>query len=92
MLSLFNVKAVALAALLLTGAAQAQTYGKPQVVVPPSNFKGVHGLAVDKQGRLLGGSVVGMSITQVDQQTGKGSILVDAPQGQADGHRHWPQR
>ena len=82
--SLFNVKAVALAALLLTGAVQAQTYGKPQVVVPPSNFKGVHGLAVDKQGRLLGGSVVGMSITQVDQQTGKGSILVDAPQGQAD--------
>ena len=37
--SLFNVKAVALAALLLTGAVQAQTYGKPQVVVPPSNFK-----------------------------------------------------
>ena len=69
--SLFNVKAVALAALLLTGAVQAQTYGKPQVVVPPSNFKGVHGLAVDKQGRLLGGSVVGMSITQVDQQTRK---------------------
>ena len=82
--SLFHVKAVALAALLLTGAVHAQTYGKPQVVVPPSNFKGVHGLAVDNQGRLLAGSVVGMSITQVDQQSGKGTILVDAPQGQAD--------
>ncbi len=87
MLSLFKptLKAVALATLILTGAAaQAQNYGKPQVVVAPSNFKGVHGLAVDKQGRLLGGSVVGMSITQVDLKTGKGSILVDAPQGQAD--------
>ena len=87
MLPLFKptLKAVALATLILTGAvAQAQNYGKPQVVVAPSNFKGVHGLAVDKQGRLLAGSVVGMSITQVDLKTGKGSILVDAPQGQAD--------
>ena len=87
MLSLFKptLKAVALAALILTGAvAQAQNYGKPQVVVAPSNFKGVHGLAVDKQGRLLAGSVVGMSITQVDIKTGKGTVLVDAPQGQAD--------
>jgi sugar lactone lactonase YvrE len=62
----------------------AQTYGPPQVVVAPSSFKGVHGLAVDKQGRLLAGSVVGMSITQVDPATGKSTILVDAPQGQAD--------
>ena len=87
MLPLFKptLKAVALATLILTGAAaQAQNYGKPQVVVAPSNFKGVHGLAVDKQGRLLAGSVVGMTITQVDLKTGKGSILVDAPQGQAD--------
>ena len=87
MLPLFKptLKAVALATLILTGAVvQAQNYGKPQVVVAPSNFKGVHGLAVDKQGRLLAGSVVGMSITQVDLKTGKGSILVDAPQGQAD--------
>jgi len=73
-----------LAASLLAGAALAQNYGPVQVVVPPSNFKGVHGLAVDKQGRILAGSVVGMSITQVDVKTGKGSILVDAPQGQAD--------
>lgn len=87
MLSLFKptLKAAALAAFMLAAAlAQAQSYGKPQVVVAPSNFKGVHGLAVDRQGRLLAGSVVGMSITQVDINTGKGSILVDAPQGQAD--------
>ncbi len=87
MLSQFKptLQAVALAALMFSGTAvQAQSYGKPQVVVPPSNFKGVHGLAVDQQGRLLAGSVVGMSITQVDMTTGKGTILVDAPQGQAD--------
>jgi sugar lactone lactonase YvrE len=73
-----------LAASTLATAALAQNYGKPEVVVPPSNFKGVHGLAVDNQNRLLAGSVVGMSITQVDIKTGKGTVLVDAPQGQAD--------
>jgi sugar lactone lactonase YvrE len=73
-----------LASSLLTTASLAQNYGPPQLIVAPSNFKGVHGLAVDKQGRLLAGSVVGMSITQVDVKTGKGTILVDAPQGQAD--------
>lgn len=73
-----------LTASLLSTASLAQNYGPPQVVVAPSSFKGVHGLAVDKQGRLLAGSVVGMSITQVDAATGKSTILVDAPQGQAD--------
>ena len=73
-----------LASLLMTTASLAQNYGPPQLIVAPSNFKGVHGLAVDKQGRLLAGSVVGMSITHVDVKTGKGTILVDAPQGQAD--------
>lgn len=73
-----------LASLLMTTASLAQNYGPLQLIVAPSNFKGVHGLAVDKQGRLLAGSVVGMSITQVDVKTGKGTILVDAPQGQAD--------
>ena len=73
-----------LTASLLANVSLAQNYGAPQVVVALSNFKGVHGIAVDKQGRLLAGSVVGMSITQVDIKTGKGTILVDAPQGQAD--------
>jgi len=71
-------------AALMANVSLAQNYGAPQTVVAPSNFKGVHGLAVDMQGRLLAGSVVGMSITQVDIKTGKGTILVGAPQGQAD--------
>ena len=73
-----------LTASLLSNVSLAQSYGPPQVLVAPSNFKGVHGLAVDQQGRLLAGSVVGMSITQVDVKSGKGTVLVDAPQGQAD--------
>ena len=73
-----------LTASMLASVSLAQNYGPPQIVVAPSNFKGVHGLAVDKQGRLLAGSVVGMSISQVDVKTGKATILIDAPQGQAD--------
>ncbi len=69
---------------LFANVSSAQNYGPPQALVAPSNFKGVHGLAIDKQDRLLAGSVVGMSITQVDVKTGKGTVLVGAPQGQAD--------
>ena len=32
-------------------------WNAPEVVVAPSSFTGVHGLAVDKGGRLLAGSV-----------------------------------
>ncbi len=32
-------------------------WGAPEVLVAPSSFSGVHGLAVDTQGRLLAGSV-----------------------------------
>ena len=41
-----------------------------QPLVAPSSFTGVHGLAVDKQGRLLAGSVVGNAIWEVDRTTG----------------------
>ena len=87
MLSMFKptLKAVALATMVLTGAAAfAQNYGKPQVVVAPSAFKGPNGLTIDSQGRLLVGSVVGASITQVDIKTGKGTTLIASPEGQAD--------
>ena len=80
----FSISSLALAAGLLTSAAWAQNYGPPQVLVPPSAFKGPNGLTVDKQGRLLVGSVVGASITQVDIKTGKGTTLIASPEGQAD--------
>jgi len=59
-------------------------WAPPEVLVAPSNFSGVHGLAVDGKGRLLAGSVVGNSIWQVDRQTGAASVFIAAPEGQAD--------
>jgi sugar lactone lactonase YvrE len=60
------------------------SWSAPEALVAPSSFTGVHGLAIDKQGRLLAGSVVGNAIWQVDRQTGAASILVGGPEGQAD--------
>ena len=59
-------------------------WNAPEVVVAPSSFTGVHGLAVDKGGRLLAGSVLGNSIWEVDRATGAAKILVGGPEGQAD--------
>lgn len=75
---------VTLLASLISASAFAATYSAPQTLVAPSEFKGVHGLAIDQQGRLLAGSVVGNSIYHVDKQTGEASILVGPDQGQAD--------
>ncbi len=59
-------------------------WGKPQVLVAPSSFTGVHGLAVDQKGRLLAGSVVGNAIWEVDRTTGAAKIFIGGPEGQAD--------
>jgi len=66
-------------------------WSPPEPLVAPSSFTGVHGLAVDKQGRLLAGSVVGNAIWQVDRQTGAASILIGGPEGQADDIAIGPQ-
>jgi sugar lactone lactonase YvrE len=60
------------------------SWSAPEVVVAPSSFTGVHGLAVDKRGRLLAGSVVGNAIWEVDRTTGAAKVLVAGPEGQAD--------
>ena len=60
------------------------SWSAPEVLVAPSSFTGVHGLAVDTQGRLLAGSVVGNAIWQVDRDTGAATVLVGGPEGQAD--------
>jgi sugar lactone lactonase YvrE len=59
-------------------------WAAPEVLVAPSSFTGVHGLAIDRQGRLLAGSVVGNAIWTVDRQTGAAKILIGGPEGQAD--------
>lgn len=56
----------------------------PEVLVAPSSFNGVHGLAVDSKGRLLAGSVLGSSLWEVDRKTGAARVMVPAPEGQAD--------
>ena len=60
------------------------SWAGPEALVAPSSFSGVHGLAIDKQGRLLAGSVVGNAMWEVDRQTGAAKILIGGPEGQAD--------
>ncbi|WPG38099.1 hypothetical protein [Variovorax sp. EBFNA2] len=60
------------------------SWAAPEVLVAPSAFAGVHGLAIDAKGRLLAGSVLGNTLWEVDRQTGAAKVLVDAPEGQAD--------
>jgi len=59
-------------------------WAAPEVLVAPSSFAGVHGLAIDSKGRLLAGSVLGNTLWEVDRQTGAAKVLIDAPEGQAD--------
>lgn len=60
------------------------SWGPPEALVAPSSFSGVHGLAIDRQGRLLAGTVVGSQLWVVDRGTGAARVLIDAPDGQAD--------
>lgn len=60
------------------------SWAAPEALVAPSSFSGVHGLAIDRQGRLLAGTVVGNQLWEVDRQTGAARVLIDAPDGQAD--------
>src|SRR4051812_14361551 len=59
-------------------------WSAPEVLVAPSSFAGVHGLAIDAGGRLLAGSVVGYSMWEVDRRTGAAKVLIGGPEGQAD--------
>lgn len=59
-------------------------WSAPEVLVAPSSFTGVHGLAVDAKGRLLAGSVVGSALWEVDRKTGAARVMIPSPEGQAD--------
>ncbi|MEJ7687044.1 MAG: hypothetical protein WKG52_08685 [Variovorax sp.] len=59
-------------------------WNAPEELVAPSAFGGVHGLAIDRQGRLLAGSVVGNTLWQVDRATGAARVLIEGIEGQAD--------
>ena len=59
-------------------------WSAPEPLVAPSSFHGVHGLAVDAQGRLLAGTVVGNDMWVVDRRNGSARVFIAAPEGQAD--------
>lgn len=65
-------------------AAEAGGWAAPRAVVQPSAFKGIHGLAVLDERRLLAGTVVGNAIWEVDRATGAAKVYIDGPEGQAD--------
>jgi sugar lactone lactonase YvrE len=75
---------VAAAVLFTSGVgASAQTYEVTKLV-PGSAFHGVHGLGIDRAGRLLAGSVAGAAIYEVDRNNGTAKIAIPAPEGMAD--------
>ena len=77
--------AATVAAIVLgnTAGASAQTYEVIKLV-PGSAFHGVHGLGIDKSGRLFAGSVAGAALYEVDRNNGTAKIAVPSPEGMAD--------
>ncbi|MGY2901217.1 Vgb family protein [Bradyrhizobium sp. URHC0002] len=77
--------ATTVAAIVLgnTAGASAQTYEVTKLV-PGSAFHGVHGLGIDKSGRLFAGSVAGAALYEVDRNNGTAKIAVASPEGMAD--------
>src|SRR3954452_3415132 len=73
------------ATLLFFGAldASAQSWEVTKLV-PGSAFHGVHGLGIDKSGRLFDGSVAGATLYEVDYANGTAKVAVAAPEGMAD--------
>ena len=77
--------ATTVAAIVLgsTAGVSAQTYEVTKLV-PGSAFHGVHGLGIDKSGRLFAGSVAGAALYEVDRNNGTAKIAVPSPEGMSD--------
>src|SRR5262245_49858984 len=63
--------------------ASAQTWEVTKLV-PGSAFHGVHGLGIDKSGKLFAGSVAGAALYEVDVAAGTAKIAIPSPEGMAD--------
>jgi streptogramin lyase len=83
-LSLLAASSLLLAACASAPPTQPSGWNAPEILVAPSSFTGVHGLAIDAKGRLLAGSVVGNAIWEVDRTTGAAKVFIGGPEGQAD--------
>src|SRR5262245_27121464 len=81
--TLAAVSALALAAWTGEQAPKAVTYTVSEFV-GPSPFHGLHGLAVEADGTVLAGSVVGQAIYAVNPTTGEVTIRLGPPDGMAD--------
>src|SRR3981081_4895645 len=62
--------------------ASAQTY-EVTPLAPGSAFHGVHGLGIDKAGRLFAGSVAGAALYEVDRNNGTAKIAIPTTEGMA---------
>ena len=78
------IAAVCLTACTTTVPTRPNAWAAPEVLVAPSSFHGVHGLAIDAKGRLLAGTVMGSSMWEVDRTTGATKVFIAAPEGEAD--------
>jgi sugar lactone lactonase YvrE len=82
-LALLGVSALALAACTGEQAPKAVTYTVSEFI-GPSPFHGLHGLAVEPDGTILAGSVVGQAIYAVNPTTGEVTERMGPPDGMAD--------
>ncbi|MCA1526533.1 SMP-30/gluconolactonase/LRE family protein [Bradyrhizobium yuanmingense] len=71
------------AALFSTTSASADSWEVTRLV-QGSAFHGVHGLGVDKAGRLFAGSVAGAALYEVDIAGGSAKVAIPSPVGMAD--------
>ena len=55
-----------------------------EVLIPPSEMHGVHGLAFNAEGDLFGASLIGQSIYKIDIQNGDVDTVVGPTKGNAD--------
>ncbi len=78
------ITSLGLAACTVMPPTRPAAWAAPEVLVAPSSFHGVHGLAVDAKGRLLAGTLVGSSMWEVDRATGATKVFIAAPEGEAD--------
>ncbi len=78
-----RVAAASLFVIASSVGAIADTYDVTRLV-PGSAFHGVHGLGIDKSGRLFAGSVAGAALYEVDRSNGTAKIVVPTPEGMAD--------
>jgi sugar lactone lactonase YvrE len=82
-LALLGASALALAACMGEQKAKAVTYTLSEFI-GPSPFHGLHGLAVEPDGTILAGSVVGQAIYAVNPATGEVTTRMGPPDGMAD--------